>query len=1323
MSQFLWFFRFVTVVLFLAGSSVLHPAEPRLNEFTADNKNGLSDEDGEEVDWLEIYNPNPVALDLTGWFLSDTSALPRKWEFPAVSINANDYLVLFASGKDRRVPGENLHTNFSLRAAGEELLLSKPDGTVVSQFTFGPQQPDVSYGVTSTNATSTTLIGPQAPGWAFVPGSDGLGTAWTDPAWNDYQNPAYPWTPGLMDVGYEAGTGYESLLGLDVRSAMSGHTSCYIRVPFSAVDLSHARSLTLRMRYDDGFAAYLNGTLMPTASRNAPADPAWDSEALEDHPDGEAVQYEEINISQHLGLLGASGPNVLAVHGLNRSVSSSDFLIGPQLVLSQGTFSEGFMTTPSPGRVNAAGVQGLVGDTHFSVDRGFFTAPVEVAITCNTPDTIIHYTRNGDTPTATTGFVYTGPVVIETTTVLRAAAFRQGWLPSNVDTHSYFFLEDILTQSSGGSPPAGWPGGYVNNQRFDYGMDPEVLNLAGAATLKQALMAIPTVSLVTDLSNLTDPATGIYVNAEGRGAEAERPVSLEILHDPLNPAPGGFQQNAGLRIRGGFSRAGENPKHSWRLFFRNHYGKGKMTYPLFGKGSPAAFNGFDLRTSQDASWAYLASGENTFLRDESARSTQVEMMPGSRMRYLHVYVNGQYWGLYNTDERPNAGYGEQYFGGKAEDYDVMKSSGYPGGHSTEATDGTMEPGSAWHQLWLGARTVRAVPSNGNYFRLMGLAADGVTPVNHPILLDAANLADYLTLLFYMGGNDGPVSDYVGASNNWFGLRNRHGDRGFAFFVHDFEQSLGLEDGCNQRVGDGEDMRPWSDRIYGVNDYSRSNPEFIHEDLAWNLEYRVLFGDRVHRHLFNGGAMTDARVLSRMQGLAAQIDTAIWAESARWGDSARGQPFVRQDWLEANGRLYNFINAGTRQGDGTGRRDLVLQQLRRYDSGAKPLYPLLEAPVFSQHGGVLPPDGLSLTMALDNPGNAVVLYTTDGRDPRAAGGSVAAFALTYHGPVDLNDWTTTVKARVLKDGVWSALNEAVFTRSGLPPLLVSEIMARPAGLDAAERAAGFQDKDDFEFIELFNTGSGPLNLRNVQGVRGVTFQLSDIILAPGERTVVVHRLAAFRQRYGAGPAVAGTFTGSLDDGGELLSMTSAAGQILTEFSYGSSAWPSGLTGLSLTLRHPGEDPAAPLSWRSSVLPGGSPSGTDSVPYAVWKENFGITDEQSDPDGDGLVPLLEYASGGSPQADDSAHQPSVRLDPPAVPGENARLVFSYFRQRGADDVNATLRQSTDLENWTALAAEVTSITALPDGTERVRLQMPAPPAGGARLYLQLHWELSP
>ena len=121
-----------------------------------------------------------------------------------------------------------------------------------------------------------------------------------------------------------------------------------------------------------------------------------------DHDDREAVRYEDISLSRHLGLLNSAGPNLLAVHGLNRNLESSDFLIGPQLILTRGIYAEGFMPQPTPGGPNTAGVTGFVADTHFSVDRGFYMAPITVAIASATPDTEIRYTRNGDTPTAST---------------------------------------------------------------------------------------------------------------------------------------------------------------------------------------------------------------------------------------------------------------------------------------------------------------------------------------------------------------------------------------------------------------------------------------------------------------------------------------------------------------------------------------------------------------------------------------------------------------------------------------------------------------------------------------------------------------------------------------------------------------------------------------------------------------------------------------------------------------------------------------------------------------------------------------------------------
>jgi Lamin Tail Domain/Chitobiase/beta-hexosaminidase C-terminal domain/CotH kinase protein/Fn3 associated len=1309
------------LVILLAASGPLRALEPRINEFVADNKNGLSDADHDEVDWVEIYNPNPVALDLTGWYLTDDLATPANWwQFPATSINPNGYLVVFASGKDRRPAGGELHTNFSLKASGEEIALIKPDGvTVVSHFVFGQQFTDVSYGPASVTSSTETLIAANASARAFVPANSTLGTTWTTTAFNDSA-----WASGPLAVGYETMTGYESLIGLDVRTAMNGvRTSCYIRIPFTVTNLADVLGLTLRMRYDDGFAVYLNGTLLPTAGRNAPSTLAFDSAASADHPDSEAILYEDINITQHLGLL-TPGTNVLAIHGLNVGLSSSDFLIGPQLVLTRGTFSNGFMTTPTPGAPNSSGVQGFVSDTHFSVDRGFFTAPFDVVITCDTPGAVIRYTRNGDAPTATTGFVYSGPINITGTTNLRAAAFKDGFQPSNIDTHSYFFLDDVITQSANGAPPSGWPVGPVNGQKFDYGMDPNVVN-SRIPTIKSALQSIPTMSIVTDLSNLVDPATGIYVHAGDHGVNWERPISMEILNDPLNPSPKGFQQNGGIRIRGGFSRSSDDPKHSLRFFFRSEYGAGKMKYKLFGDAGASEFNGFDMRTSQDASWAYLGSSENTFLRDEVSRDTQVLISAGSRCRYFHLYLNGQYWGLYNTDERPNGNYGEQYFGGNDDEYDVLKSAGASGGYATEATDGTMDPGSAWQLLWSGARTVRTSPTNANYFKLLGRAADGVTPTNDPVVLDPVNLADYLLILFYMGGDDGPVSDYVGASNNWFGMRRRGGTIGFRFFIHDFEQSLGLEGGTNQRVGKGATIAPWSNTVAGANDINRSNPEFIHEDLAPNLEYRVLFGDRAHKHLFNNGNLIDTKVLARMNAFAAIIDTAIWGESARWGDAQREPPFIRTDWLEANNRLFDFIRFGSTNGSGPGRTATLVAQLRGYDSGTKPLYPLTNAPVFSQHGGAIPAGGTSITMSQSNTGTTTLYYTVNGSDPRMVGGAVHPSALTYSGAVALNGWTSTVRARVKKGTEWSALNEAVFVRnSGPPPIRIVEIMFAPAGPSTAEIAAGFTDKDEFEYFELQNVGTESVNLRDIRFSQGLDVTFADAILVPGERGVVVRNRAAFQMRYGTGPRVLGEYVGALNDGGERIAFVSALGATIGDFSYEDNApWPAGLTGRSLVLRNPALDPDNPASWRPSVSALGNPGATDTTTYAAWKMANGVGSDSADLDKDGLLPIEEYAMGGSPVADDAARNPTASRAPFIGPPAGDYLLMSYRWKRGADDLAAVVEQSTDLATWTASPAEQVSSEPMSDGTDLLTFK--TLPISGAppRVFLRVRWTNTP
>lgn len=119
-----------------------------INEFLASNSTGLVDVDGEHSDWIEIYNPGNTTIDLSGWRLTDSKEYPLKWAFPNISIQGGQFIVIFASGKDKIAENNELHTNFSLSKDGEYLAIIEPNGTISDEYTptFPVQQSDVSYG-------------------------------------------------------------------------------------------------------------------------------------------------------------------------------------------------------------------------------------------------------------------------------------------------------------------------------------------------------------------------------------------------------------------------------------------------------------------------------------------------------------------------------------------------------------------------------------------------------------------------------------------------------------------------------------------------------------------------------------------------------------------------------------------------------------------------------------------------------------------------------------------------------------------------------------------------------------------------------------------------------------------------------------------------------------------------------------------------------------------------------------------------------------------------------------------------------------------------
>ncbi|MHC4560287.1 MAG: lamin tail domain-containing protein, partial [Planctomycetota bacterium] len=520
---------------------------------------------------------------------------------------------------------------------------------------------------------------------------------------------------------------------------------------------------------------------------------------------------------------------------------------------------------------------------------------------------------------------------------------------------------------TGAVPGPGWPADRaVNGQYMNYGMDPDVVNDSRYRYLmKDTLLAIPSISLVTELKNLFNASTGIYVNAQRLGRGWERPVSVELLNPDGSE---GFHINAGFRIRGGYSRNDRNPKHAFRLFFRAEYGQPKLRFPLFGDEGVNEFDNVDLRTSQNYSWSYDGSSQNTMVREVFSRDVQRDMgQPYTRSRYYHLYLNGHYWGIFQTQERSEASYAESYFGANKDDYDVVKTTGGNPGYTIEATDGTME---AYRRLWNAART--GFHTDEAYYKVQGLNVDGTRNPEYERLVDVDNLIDYMLCTFYVGDCDGPISAFLGNSrtNNYYGIYNRESPDGFKFFRHDGEHAIGATGAYQGSTLDR--TGPYS----AGQQFQDFNPQWLHQQLAAHPDYKMHMGDRAHKYFFNNGVLTPGESTARLLERASQIEMAIIAESARWGDSKRYQPYTKDDhwWPEINKIInnsggYYFPN----------RTQVVLGQLE-----SKGWYPNVDAPVFRinglyQHGGRISPDDvLSMTST-----TGTIWYTLDGSDPRQA----------------------------------------------------------------------------------------------------------------------------------------------------------------------------------------------------------------------------------------------------------------------------------------------------------------------------------------------------
>ncbi len=611
--------------------------------------------------------------------------------------------------------------------------------------------------------------------------------------------------------------------------------------------------------------------------------------------------------------------------------SAGDFQAPPQ--------SHRYFPHPTPGAPNGEGLLGLVGPVNFSRASGFVDSAFKLVLSANPQGATVYYTTDGSTPSATHGTRFTRAIPITTTTVVRAVALRTQFAPSDLECRTYIFLSDVEKQT-GEQFPVSWGARSNSVIPAHYAMSAEIVNdPAYQQRLREGLLSIPSISIVTDRPNLFDPVTGIYTHPMTNGSAWERPASVEMI-EPNRGA--GFRINCGLRIQGGWNRRPEeSPKHSLRLLFKKDYGPAKLLFPLFGTDGVVDFDTVILRSGNNNSWLHWNSEERRraeYARDQWMRESFLAMgYPSARGRYVHLYLNGLYWGVYNLCERPNAPFLAANEGGGRKEFDSMKAEKILSGDKT-----------VWHQLMLLANS--GLRDDGNYRQFQEY-------------VDLEELTDYLILNCY-GGN----ADWD-RSSNWYAGRRRSANGKYRFLVWDGERTLEGIDANSMDFDDDE-----------------SPPRLFHK-LSENVDYRMFFADRVQKLLLNGGPLTAKPATERYKALAQVLEKPLVAESARWGSYRRDihpykagpYEFYKPDvhWRPEVDRLLSQYFP---------QRPAVLIQLFRQ----RGLFPQTDAPTGQIQNGLL---RLSSR-------EGMIYYTLTGTDPRLPGGAVAPDALQYSQPVRL-----------------------------------------------------------------------------------------------------------------------------------------------------------------------------------------------------------------------------------------------------------------------------------------------------------------------------------
>jgi hypothetical protein len=1168
---------------------VTSPAQLRISEFMASNTKTVADEDGSFEDWIEIQNISPTAVNLFDWSLTDSAGNLTKWKFPSTNIPPGGFLVVFASNKDRRTPGAPLHTNFKLDAGGEYLALVDPTGTnILTKFDPYPGQvPGVSFGIAAM-ATNITLVSTGATARVLVPSAANGGAAlnylWTGSTANEPFNVS-AWSTGPTAVGFGA-----SGVGMNVQTPMlNSNASAFIRLPFVLSNATNLALLTLRMNYDDGFVAWLNGVELARA--NAPDTVDWDSAATDVHSSG---SFETMTLGVPADVL-RTGTNILAIQGLNIAATNSSFFVLPELIGTTyaGDTSGLYFTTPTPGAENIGGAT--------QVGPGI----ANVAHSPNVPldnDNLLVTAKVFATARVVTNVVLHYRVMFNTEVALKMfddgthgdGASGDGifgnYVPASASTNGQMVRYYITANDSSGI-----------SSRMPVFNDPAATAeyYGTVVNPNYVTSTLPIVHLFAPSSVLQPGPTTSQTGADSNGGGR-----LAVFYD------GEFYDNVLVFLRGNTTQYYNKKSHRFEFNkehqFRHNESKRRIRKTSF--------------VADYVDPTYMRQGLSYWLCNEIGAS-------GPFYAPYRLQLNGKFYQLANHNDVHTEELLERLnYDPNGALYNAMGTIVYP----VDSTGGWDKKTRTWDT------------SNADY-----IAFTSAISTAKSIGQRTTNVFDYLDLpevvSYVVAARIAHENDDVWANMSVY--HDNDGDDLWRIIPFDMNLSWGAAymDGDAYAGIQATNDTVKSFPLYGG---SQSRAEGWRN---WNRLYDVLYAVPETREMIRRRMRTVLDQYVKPLGTN-PTNSPIYQKAVAWRDKIAVEAALDRAWWgwPGIGGQCNFP-PGINLNDGvTSVLTDYLDNRRKHFYGkhsvtntalpigitsssnagiplAQPTNAALNIVAWDYNPASGNQDQEYVKLANTNdfavdisgweldggihfkfqlgtvvPSNSAIYVSPNVRTFRNRSVSPrGGQALFVVGPCSghLNAWGESL---TLTDDAGRLVSSNSFVGTPSPAqryLRITEIMYNPSPLTTLTN-----DEQQFEYIELKNISTNvTLDLNGVRLTNGIAFEFTGSAvtsLAPQQTVLVVRNQAMFTARNGNGFSIAGEFCGALDNAGETLRLEDASGEKILEFAYNNS-WYRITDGLGFSLvildeNAPWDTWDKKSSWRASGALNGSPGTVDQPP---------------------------------------------------------------------------------------------------------------------------------